>query len=118
MNDSASELAYLRDPRVAARAVAPAAAWLWSVDATRILWANAVGAAIFGAATPAALTSRRFDATDPTAPQIARIAAALPLDGIPRLEHLSGFGTEASQPQVSVCEASVPKPPGLRCRWK
>jgi PAS domain S-box-containing protein len=96
MNDSASQLAYLRDPRVSARAVSSAPAWLWSVDATRILWANAVGAAIFDAATPAALTGRHFDASDPAAPQIARIASALPLDGIPRLEHLSGFGTEAA----------------------
>ena len=65
MSDSASQLAYLRDPRVSTHAVATAPAWLWSADATRILWANAVGAAIFDAATPALLSGRRFDATDP-----------------------------------------------------
>jgi PAS domain S-box-containing protein len=103
MNDSASQLAYLRDPRVSAHAVASAPAWLWSVDATRILWANAVGAAIFDAASSAALNSRHFDASDPAAPQIARIASALPLDGIPRLEHLSGFGTEAAHTLTCGC---------------
>lgn len=103
MNDSASQLAYLRDPRVSARAVAAAPAWLWAVDASRILWANAVGAAVFDAADPAALGSRRFDATDPAATQIARIAAALPLDGIPRLEQLSGFGTEAGRTLTCGC---------------
>jgi PAS domain S-box-containing protein len=104
MNDSASQLAYLRDPRVSAHAVAASPAWLWSADATRILWANAVGAAIFDAANPAELQDRRFDAADPAAPQIARIAASLRLDGIPRLEHLSGFGTEA--PHTLTCGCS------------
>ena len=50
MNDSAAQLAYLRDPRVSARAVAAAPAWLWSVDATRILWANA--AELYGVEVP------------------------------------------------------------------
>ena len=103
MNDSASQLGYLRDPRLSAHAIAAAPAWLWSVDATRILWANAVGAAIFDADTPAALATRHFEADDPAAQQIARIAAALPLDGIPRLERLSGFGAEASRTLTCGC---------------
>jgi PAS domain S-box-containing protein len=103
MNDSASLLACLRDPRVAAHAVAAAPAWLWSADATQILWANAVGAAIFHAGTPAALRARRFDATDPAAPQIAHIAATLSADGIPRLERLSGFGAEDGRALACGC---------------
>ena len=43
-----------RDPRLAANSPiarpAQSPAWLWSTDGSRILWANAVGAAIFGAA--------------------------------------------------------------------
>jgi PAS domain S-box-containing protein len=103
MKDPAAQLAYLRDPRVATHAVAAAPAWLWSVDATRILWANAVGAAIFDAATPAALSNRRFDPTDPAALQIAHIAESLRLDGIPRLEHLSGFGAKTSDALTCGC---------------
>ena len=42
-----------RDPRleaqVADHATSAAPAWLWSADGSQILWANAVGAAIFGA---------------------------------------------------------------------
>ncbi len=49
-----SEFAPLRDPRIAAQlmdhALGSSPAWLWSTDGSRILWANAVAAAIFGAA--------------------------------------------------------------------
>jgi PAS domain S-box-containing protein len=96
MSDSATQLGYFRDPRISAHAVTPEPAWLWSADGTQILWANAVGAAIFGAETPAALAGHRFDPQDSVAQQIARIAAVLPADGIPRLERLSGLGAEAS----------------------
>ena len=103
MSDSATQLGYFRDPRISAHAVAPEPAWLWSVDGTQILWANAVGAAIFGAETPAALAGRRFDAEDSAAQQIACIAAALPADGIPRLERLTGLGAEASRGLTCGC---------------
>ena len=56
-----SELALLRHPRLAALATSAWPAWLWSADGSRILWANAVGAAIFGAANASACTQRRFD---------------------------------------------------------
>jgi PAS domain S-box-containing protein len=103
MNDSASQLGYLRDSRLSAHAVGTAPAWLWSADATRILWANAVGAAIFEAAAPAQLANRRFEANDIAAQQIARIAGNLPLDGVPRLERLSGFGAEPSHKLTCGC---------------
>jgi PAS domain S-box-containing protein len=103
MNESASQFAYLRDPRMSAHAVDAAPAWLWTTDGTRILWTNAVGAAIFGAAEPAALAGRRFAAEEPAARQIARIAGTLPLDGPQRLERLRGFGAELGRPLTCGC---------------
>ena len=43
-------LSCLRDDRLAPLATSALPAWLWSTDATRVVWANPVGAAIF--ATP------------------------------------------------------------------
>ncbi len=71
-------LPFLHDGRLADLASAPLPAWLWANDATRILWANAVGAATFGAPAVAALTERRFDLTHPAAQQVARLAGSLP----------------------------------------
>src|SRR5580692_6510446 len=88
-----SELALLRDPRLAAPATSAWPAWLWSTDASRILWSNAAGAALFGAADISALMQRRFDSANPTAAQIIRLANTLPSAGSPRLERLRGFGT-------------------------
>jgi PAS domain S-box-containing protein len=94
MSDSASQLGYLCDPHISAQAIAAMPAWLWSLDGTHILWANAVGATLFGAETPGALASRQFDASDPVAEQIVRLSAILPTEGIPHLERLAGFGTD------------------------
>ena len=58
---------------LAALATSAWPAWLWSVDGSQMLWANAVGAAIFGAATTAACAQRRFDASDASAAQIIRL---------------------------------------------
>jgi hypothetical protein len=82
--------AFLSDPRLADLAVAALPAWLWTTDGRQILWANAVGAAMFGAAGPAALAQRRFDARHPAAQQVARLGASLPPQGA-RLERLRGF---------------------------
>src|SRR6202044_3052167 len=73
-----SELALLRDPRLAALATSAWPAWLWSADASQIVWANAVGAALFGAADTITLATRRFDVKNPAAAQIIRLAATLP----------------------------------------
>ena len=40
----------LTDPRLAAHALSPNPVWLWSADATRVLWANPIAAMIFDAA--------------------------------------------------------------------
>ncbi len=86
------ELATLQIPRIAAVATSPWPAWLWSTDATRILWTNAVGAAIFGAANVAELGNARFGVGDPSAAQILRLSATLPSPGQERLARLRGFG--------------------------
>ena len=103
MTDFASHLAALRDPRLAAHATSAEPAWLWSADATRVLWANAVGAAIFDAATPAALAERRFDPREPTAAQIARLVGSLRLGAAGRLERLRGFGAGFGRALTCLC---------------
>jgi PAS domain S-box-containing protein len=103
MSDAASHLAFLRDPRLAALATSATPAWFWSTDATRILWANPVGAAVFGAASPAALAARRFEPKEQTAAQIARLLATLRLDGGARLERLRGFGTGLGRALLCNC---------------
>jgi len=90
MSDT-DHLAFLRDPRLADLGASPLPAWVWAVDATRILWANAVGAAMFGAATVGALQQRPFERKHPAARQVARLADALPPGGPGRLERLRGF---------------------------
>jgi signal transduction histidine kinase len=92
MSLSGSRLVWLDDPRLSPLAVSALPAWLWSIDATRVLWANATGAAIFGAPTPAALATRKFDMGQPAAAQIAQLATTLVAGGAPRLTRLRGFG--------------------------
>ena len=58
---------YNRDARLANHAFAAAPVWLWAADASRVLWANAAGAALLGAANPHALTERRLSAAHPLA---------------------------------------------------
>ena len=101
---SGTGLAYLRDQRLAPLAVSALPAWLWSLDATRILWANPTGAAIFGAATSAAVSERMFDGGEPAAAQILSLAARLPEHGAPRIEHLHGF--DAGIGRALACECS------------
>ena len=89
----ASASLFLRDSRLTACAASLEPAWLWSVDATRVLWANATGAALLGSSTVIELMQREFAPNDRTADQVARLAASLPYAGTPRLERLRGFGT-------------------------
>ncbi|HTV27654.1 MAG TPA: HAMP domain-containing sensor histidine kinase [Xanthobacteraceae bacterium] len=86
------DLATLQVPRIATLATSPWPAWLWSADATRILWTNAVGAAIFGAANTPESAQKRFEADDPAAAQIARLWSTLPSAEHERLARLRGFG--------------------------
>jgi PAS domain S-box-containing protein len=92
MSESGSLLIFLNDPRLMAHAVSPCPAWLWSADATRVLWSNPTGAAILEARIPAALAAQSIDSQGAAALQIARIASTLPHGAAPRLERLRGLG--------------------------
>ena len=102
-----SEFAQSHDPRLAAQlfdhATSATPAWLWSADGSRILWANAVGAAIFGAGSTSACTARRFDAKQPAAGEIIRLAEILPSTGQARLERLRGFGASFGGALTCAC---------------
>src|SRR5580704_11660727 len=80
------------DPRLAVHATSPLPAWLWSVNGTRVLWANPVGALVFGATGSARLASKAFGPADPQRRQIAQLAHRLLPNGAVRLERLRGFG--------------------------
>src|SRR5271165_4821215 len=102
-----SELAPLRDPRLAAFATGASPVWLWSADGTRIVWANAVGAAIFGAADVGALGQRSFKASDAAAAQVIRLGATLPSRSQERLERLRGFGAGFGRALTCICSRIV-----------
>ncbi len=92
MRKQGSLLGFLSDPRLAPYATGDIPAWLWSADATRILWGNPVAAAIFNAPSSMALAGHTIDPKSSAALQIARIAGTLPHGSAPRLERLRGFG--------------------------
>jgi signal transduction histidine kinase len=99
--------ALLRYPRLAALATREWPAWLWSADGTRILWANATGAAIFGAATADACAKECFDVSELAAAQVIRLAATLPAGGQERLERLRSFGARFGRSLVCACSRVV-----------
>src|SRR5712671_1254391 len=92
MREQGSLLSFLSDPRLAPHAMGDIPAWLWSADATRILWGNPAAAAIFNAPSSTALTGHTIDPKGSAALQIARLAGTLPHGAAPRLERLRGFG--------------------------
>jgi PAS domain S-box-containing protein len=92
MNNAEFQLRGVGDPRLAVHATSALPAWLWSTDGIRILWANPVGARLFGAANGAVLAGKNFGPADQHRRQIAQLAARLPLNGAFRLERLRGFG--------------------------
>ena len=107
MNASGFQLSCLRDNRLAPLATSPLPAWLWRTDATQIVWANPIGAAIFGAPTSAAIGARRFDTDQPPAAQIARLATTLPRGAPPRLEQLREFGAGVGRALTCACSHIV-----------
>jgi PAS domain S-box-containing protein len=92
MNPAEFQLRGVGDPRLAVHATSALPAWLWSADGTRVLWANPVGARIFGAANGAALAKKIFGPADAHRRQVAQLAGRLPPDGATRLQRLRGFG--------------------------
>ena len=93
MNNAEFQLRGVGDPRLAVHATSALPAWLWSLDGTRILWANPVGAKLFGAANGAALAQKRFGPADARRRQVAQLTGRLPLNGAIRMERLRGFGS-------------------------
>jgi PAS domain S-box-containing protein len=92
MNEPAGNLVWLSHPRLAATAMSALPAWLWSIDATRLLWANPAGAALFDAPASAAIGATTFGSRGPAAIQVARLAATLRPDGATLVERLYGLG--------------------------
>jgi PAS domain S-box-containing protein len=92
MNHAEFQLRGISDPRLAVHATSALPAWLWSIDGTRVLWANPVGARLFGAANGAALAKKVFGPADAHRRQVAQLARRLPSNGAIRLERLRGFG--------------------------
>ncbi len=103
MSEFGALAAYLRDPRLTAHATSAMPAWLWSPDASRLLWANPVGAAVFDAPSPAALAGSTIDPKGTAALQIARLAATLSHGAAPRLERLRGFGGRFGRALMCAC---------------
>ena len=103
MNGPEFQFACLSDQRLAAYALSPTPVWLWSTDATRVLWANPIAAAIFDAASPGALAAVRFAPEHTAAAQIVRLAGTLPPGAAPRLERLRGFGASYGSTMVCLC---------------
>src|SRR5258707_14154145 len=93
MNNAEFQLRGIGDPRLAVHATSALPAWLWSVDGTQVLWANPVGARLFGAANGAALAKKVFGPADSRRRQVAQLARRLPPTGAIRQERLRGFGT-------------------------
>ena len=92
MNRSDFQLRGVGDPRLAVHATSALPAWLWSTDGARVLWANPVGAKLFGAASSAGLADKVFGPADSHRRQVVRLARQLPADGAVRLQRLRGFG--------------------------
>ena len=99
-------LALTRDARLSPFALSAIPAWLWASDASRVVWANASGAAVLGAASPTALAEQIFQADQPVAADVARLAGSLPPSGAPRLERVRGIGSSL------VCSCSRVTLPG------
>jgi signal transduction histidine kinase len=103
MSSSGFDLSNLQDARLAPLATSGLPAWLWSTDATHIVWANPIGAAIFGASTSAAMRLHEFEATHPAAAEIARLAATLEKDAPPSIERLRGFDKQHDGTLTCAC---------------
>src|SRR5947209_1734656 len=115
MREQGSLLGFLSDPRLAPYAMGDVPAWLWSADATRILWGNPAAAAIFNAPSSTALTGHTIDPKGSAALQIARLAGTLPHGAAPRLERLRGFGGRMGGALMCGCSrvALADRTPGI-----
>jgi PAS domain S-box-containing protein len=102
MNVMEFQLHGVSDPRLAAHATSARPAWLFSTDGSRILWANPVGAQLFGAAS-AELAKKTLSPADAHRRQVAQLAPRLPANGTTRLERLRGFGARPGMLVTCAC---------------
>jgi PAS domain-containing protein len=103
MNHSELQVRGLTDPQLSVHATSALPVWLWASDGTRILWANPVGARVFGAANGTGLARRTFGPADAHRRQIAQLAGRLPANGAIRHERLSGFGASLGSLMTCGC---------------
>jgi PAS domain S-box-containing protein len=103
MNNADFQLRGDADPRLAVHAASHLPAWLWSTDGTRILWANPVGARVFGLADAAPLVAKTFGPADQHRRQVAQLAGRLLPTGATRLERLRGFGATLGTLATCAC---------------
>jgi PAS domain S-box-containing protein len=97
------ELQGVGDPRLAMHATSAAPAWLWSIDGSRVLWANPVGARLFGAANGTVLAKKKYGPADAHRRQVAQLAGRLPPAGAIRMERLRGFGAAPGALMTCAC---------------
>ncbi len=97
------QLHFAGDLRLAQHATSASPAWLWSTDGAQILWANPVGAQLFGAANAAELARRTLGPADAHRRQVAQLAPRLASIGAMRLERLRGFGAQLGQLMTCAC---------------
>ena len=103
MTNTNDQLRGVDDPRLAVHATSAHAAWLWTLDGARILWANPVGARVFGASNSAALTAHPLHPADGRRRQVAKLAPRLTIHAAPRLERLRGFGAALGTLTTCAC---------------
>ncbi|WP_371421063.1 PAS domain-containing protein [Tardiphaga sp.] len=103
MNNADFQLRGVGDARLAVHATSNQPVWLWSLDGTRVLWANPVGARLFGARNAADLFARTFGPADTHRRQIALLGSRLPASGTMRLERLRGFGAALGSLMTCAC---------------
>jgi PAS domain S-box-containing protein len=96
-------LALVRDPRLSPHVTSPVPAWLCAVEPPRLLWANAAGAVLCRAPSPAAVAQRPISPRDPLAIDITRVAADLPNSGAARLERIRGLSAGIGRATVCAC---------------
>src|SRR5258708_6395019 len=91
------------DPRLAVHATSRLPAWLWSIDGSRLVWANAVGARLFDAPNGAVLAAKTFGPANPHRRQVIQLAGRLLPNGAVRLERLRGFGAALGGLMTCAC---------------
>ena len=103
MNNAEFQVRDGGNSRLVVHAASHLPAWLWSTDGTRVLWANPVGARVFGA-DAAALAAKTFGPADPHRRQVAQLFGRLLPAGATRLERLRGFGAASGTLVTCACE--------------